>query len=77
MRAIRLAIGFVALALVCASVPARAAETSYHSPNGFSLTVPDGWTEIPHAEIESMAAKLLRQNNNLVHDAGFQPQGTP
>jgi hypothetical protein len=77
MRAMRLVIGIVACALVCGAVSARAAEVSYHSPNGFSLTVPDGWTEIPHAEIESMAAKLLRQNNNLVHDAGFQPAGQP
>lgn len=74
--AVRLAA--VALAVLLAWSPTTTvADESYHSANGFSLTIPDGWVQIPQAEIQTMTSRLLAKgNNNVTQDSGFQPKGT-
>jgi hypothetical protein len=59
------------------SAPPAGADTAYHSSSGFSLSIPDGWTEIPRSAIDDMSRRIFSgAGSKVIHDAGFQPKGT-
>src|SRR4051812_21759519 len=54
------------------------ANTPYHSREGFSLTLPDNWTQIPDQTVQQAVKRMLPNSasNRVVVDSAFQTRQT-
>lgn len=77
-RAFRAAAAFAAIALLTTSLPAGAGDV-VKKPE-FTVTLPDGWVEVPHEAMATFNANVARAMPNLPkarlpqYQYGFQPK---
>jgi|GEM_PF-994305 len=60
------------------ALPVSGQPSVYRSDsNGYSLTIPDGWVRIPDDILRNTVKKMLKPDQALLYDAGFQPPTAP